>query len=111
LTNIHFHTLVAEGVFEVWPSGSLQFVPAPAPPTDVEVARLIVKVRRRIIRLARRHGIELEGALDEEQASDPLALDNPALAGIRGKTGRCAKKEKIYASSLDRKGGSDRGSS
>jgi len=41
-------------------------------------------VRRRIVRLARRHGIELEGALDEEQASDRLALDNPALAGIRG---------------------------
>jgi hypothetical protein len=83
-TNIHFHTLVAEGVFELWPNGSMRFVPAAAPPTDVEVARLVVKVRRRIVRLARRHGIELEGALDEEQVSDPLALDSPALAGIRG---------------------------
>jgi hypothetical protein len=81
-TNIHFHTLVAEGVFELWPNGSLRFVPAPAPPTDLEVARLLVSVRRRIVRLARRHGIELDGALDE--TIDPLSLDSPALAEIRG---------------------------
>jgi len=83
-TNIHFHTLVAEGVFELWPNGSLRFVPAPAPPTDVEVGRLLVSVRRRIVRLVRRHGIELDGALEDEQASDPLSLDSPALAAIRG---------------------------
>jgi Putative transposase len=67
-TNIHFHTLVAEGVFEQWPNGSLRFVPASAPPTDVEVARLLVSVRRRIVRLVRRHGIELDGACEEEQS-------------------------------------------
>jgi hypothetical protein len=83
-TNVHFHTLVAEGVFDLWPNGSLRFVPAPAPPTDVEVARLLVSVRRRIVRLVRRHGIELDGALEGEQASDPLSLDSPALAAIRG---------------------------
>jgi hypothetical protein len=54
------------------------------PPTDVEVARLLASVRRRIVRLVRRHGIELEGELDDGQASDPLALDNPALAEIQG---------------------------
>jgi hypothetical protein len=37
-TNIHFHTLVAEGVFEEQPDGSRRFVPAPMPPTDVEAA-------------------------------------------------------------------------
>jgi len=83
-TNIHFHTLVAEGVFELWPNGSLRFVPAPAPPTNVEVARLLVSVRRRIVRLVRRHGIELDGAFEDEQASDPLSLDSAALAAIRG---------------------------
>jgi hypothetical protein len=67
-----------------WPNGSLRFIPAPAPPTDVEVARLLVSVRRRIVRLVRRHGIELDGAVEEDQASDPVALDNSALAGIRG---------------------------
>jgi Putative transposase len=64
-TNIHFHTLVAEGVFEQWPNGSLRFVPAPAPPSDVEVVRLLVSVRRRIMRLVRRHGIELDGGLEQ----------------------------------------------
>jgi hypothetical protein len=90
-TNIHFHTLVAEGVFELWPNGSLRFVPAPAPPTDVEVARLLVSVRRRIVHLVSRHGIELDGAFDEEQASDPLALDNAALAGIP-----CGKVKELH---------------
>jgi hypothetical protein len=61
-------------------NGSLRFVPASAPQTDVEVARLLVSVRRRIVRLVRRHGIELDGALEDEQASEPLALDNPSLA-------------------------------
>jgi hypothetical protein len=49
--NIHFHTLVAEGVFEEQADGSQRFVPAPMPPTDVEVARLLTSVRRRIVRL------------------------------------------------------------
>jgi hypothetical protein len=57
-TNVHFHTLVAEGVFEDEPGGLQRFVGAP-PPTDVEVARLLASVRRRIVRLVRRHGIEL----------------------------------------------------
>jgi uncharacterized protein YbaR (Trm112 family) len=77
-------TLVAEGVFEERADGSLGFVAAAAPPTDVEVARLLVAVRRRIVRLVRRHGIELDRGLEEEQGSDGLALDNPALAEIRG---------------------------
>jgi hypothetical protein len=83
-TNIHFHTLVAEGVFEEQPDGSQRFVPAPMPPTDVEVARLLASVRRRIVRLVRRHGIELDGALDDGQTTDPLSLDSPALAEIQG---------------------------
>jgi hypothetical protein len=45
---------------------------------------LLVSVRRRIVRLVRRHGIELDGALEAEQASDPLSLNSPALAAIRG---------------------------
>jgi len=60
--------LVAEGVFELWPNGAPRFVPAPSPPTDVEVARLLASVRRRIVRLVRRHGIELDGALEGEQS-------------------------------------------
>jgi hypothetical protein len=83
-TNIHFHTLVAEGVFEEQEDRSQRFVPAPMPPTDVEVARLLTSVRRRIVRLVRRHGIELDGALDGDQTPDALSLESPALAEIRG---------------------------
>jgi hypothetical protein len=83
-TNIHFHPLVAEGVFEEQQDGSQRFVAAPVPPTDIEVARLLASVRRRIVRLVRRHGIELDGALDDGQTSDALALDSPVLAGTQG---------------------------
>ncbi len=80
-TNIHFHTLVAEGVFEEQPDGSQRFVRALRLPTDPEVGKLLTKVRRRIVRLVRRHGIDLAG---EEDAGDPLLLDSPALAQISG---------------------------
>jgi hypothetical protein len=83
-TNIHFHTLVAEGVFEGGIESPLCFIPSPSPPTDVEVARLLVAVRRRIVRLVRRHGIELEDGGAGEQTTDLLSLDCPALAEIQG---------------------------
>jgi hypothetical protein len=82
-TNPHFHTLVAEGVFEEQPDGSQRFVPLHEPPSDVEVARLLVAVRRRIIRLLRRHDIDLEGRFDDGR-SDPLALESPVLAQVQG---------------------------
>ena len=64
MTNVHFHTLLAEGVFEERPDGSYRFVPLREPPTDVEVARLLAAVRGRIIRLLRRHDIDLEGGFE-----------------------------------------------
>ena len=39
--------------------------------------------RRRIIRLVRRHGIELERDVDDG-CTDPLALESPVLAQIQG---------------------------
>ena len=58
-------------------------MPLREPPTDVEVARLLAAVRGRIIRLLRRHDIDLEGSLDDER-SDPLLLDSPVLAQLQG---------------------------
>jgi hypothetical protein len=81
--NPHFHTLVAEGVFEEHPDGSHHFVPLREPPGDVEVARLLAVVRRRIIRLLRRHDIDLAGDFDDGR-SDPLALESPVLAQVQG---------------------------
>lgn len=45
---------------------------------------MLVSVRSRIVRLVRSHGIELDGVLEEELATDPLSFDNPVLAGIQG---------------------------
>lgn len=46
------------------------------------MARLLASVRRRIVRLVRRHGIDLERPSDEVHPTDLLALEFPALAAI-----------------------------
>jgi hypothetical protein len=81
--NPHFHTLVAEGMFAEQPEGSQRLVPLREPPSDVEVARLLAAVRGRIIRLLRRHDIDLEGGVDDGR-SDPLGLESPLLAQVQG---------------------------
>jgi hypothetical protein len=71
-------------MFATLPDGGVRFVPAGRPPTDLEVGRLLATVRRRIMRLVRRHGIALEAGAGEAVASDRLALEEPALAAIAG---------------------------
>ena len=73
--NVHFHTLAIQGVFIEAPSGSLRFVPNPAP-TDLEVAKLLASIRRRIARLTKRHGIELDSPSEEVNHFDPLASES-----------------------------------
>ncbi len=73
--HVHFHTLVLDGVFVRDPDGTLGFHPA-APPTDEDVRRVIVRVRRRLERL----GLAGEPATDED--ADPLAGESMALAGL-----------------------------
>ncbi len=82
-TNIHFHTLVAQGVFVENADGRRRFVPLPAP-TDTEVARLLAAVRRRIMRLVARHGIDLEEPSAELQAADERLFESPLYAEIQG---------------------------
>jgi Putative transposase/Transposase zinc-binding domain len=77
--NVHFHTLVLDGVFAGTAEGSLEFH-ATAPPTDADVARLLATVRRRVQRLLARRA--LDGGDASEAPSDPLAEESPALAGI-----------------------------
>ena len=48
--NLHFHTLVLDGVFTEEPRGGLAFHPAPAP-TDAEVAAALATIRYRVQRL------------------------------------------------------------
>ncbi len=82
-TNVHFHTLVAQGVFMRQADGSVRFAPAPAP-SDQEVEALLATVRRRIVRLAARHGIKLDESSDAADAADERLLDNPTYAQMQG---------------------------
>jgi len=78
--NVHFHTLVLDGVFATAPDGTMRFAPAP-PPTDRDVARLFVAIRTRLLRLLRQRGVlTADDATDLE--ADPLAVDTPVLAQI-----------------------------
>jgi hypothetical protein len=57
LTNLHFHTLVLDGVFTEEPGGALAFHSAPAP-SDAEVAAALATIRHRVQRLLVRRGLE-----------------------------------------------------
>ena len=59
-----------------------RFVPLP-PPSDHDVWRVLAMVRRRVVCLARRHGIDLEGdgGVDGDRR-DELAEESPLLAGL-----------------------------
>jgi len=79
--NLHFHTLVLDGVFTEEPRRALAFHPAPAP-TDAEVAAALATIRYRVQRLLVRRG--LEPADDATGPADRLADESPVLAGIVG---------------------------
>jgi len=79
--NLHFHTLVLDGVFTEEPRGALAFHPAPTP-TDAEVAAALATIRYRVQRLLVRRG--LEPADDATGPADRLADESPVLAGIVG---------------------------
>jgi hypothetical protein len=63
--------------------GRRRFVPLPAP-TDADVVRLLATVRRRIVRLVARHGIDLEEPSTELQAADERLFESPLYAEIQG---------------------------
>src|SRR5439155_3572920 len=79
--NVHFHTLVLDGVFTEAPGGALTFHPAPAP-SDAEVAASLATIRHRVQRLLVRHG--LEPADEATGPADRFADESPVLAGIVG---------------------------
>jgi len=76
--NVHFHTLVLDGVFTDGEGQALRFQPTP-PPTDEEVGRTLATIATRVVRLLRRRGL---GADADVMSSDPVAEESPALAGI-----------------------------
>jgi hypothetical protein len=79
--NLHFHTLVLDGVFTEAVEGALTFHAAPEP-SDAEVAAVLATIRHRVQRLLVRRG--LEPADDATGPADQLADESPILAGIVG---------------------------
>jgi hypothetical protein len=80
--NVHFHTVAVQGVFVGDGSGGLRFVRNPEP-SEFELEELLLSIARRITRLARRRGLELDRP-QEDDAIDGLASESPLLAGISG---------------------------
>jgi hypothetical protein len=83
--NLHFHTLVLDGVCAEEPGGALAFHPAPGP-SDAEVAAALATIRHRVQRLLVRRG--LEPGDDATGPADRLADESPVLAGIVGPRSR-----------------------
>ena len=79
--NLHFHTLVLDGVFTEASGGALAFHPAPGP-SNAEVAAALATIRHRVQRLLVRR--RLEPAEDATGPVDRLADACPVLAGIVG---------------------------
>jgi hypothetical protein len=77
--NVHFHTLVLDGVYAPDASGTPRFTRVP-PPTDRDVARLLALIVRRIDRLLRRRG--LTPVDSAAQGPDPVAENAPLLAAL-----------------------------
>ena len=78
--NVHFHTLVLDGVFTAAGKDDVRFDPAP-PPTDREVASLLATIHRRVLRFVRRRGIALRSE-DDGSWADSFAEDAPMLAAL-----------------------------
>jgi hypothetical protein len=57
-----------------------------SPPTGVEVGACSRRCGRGSSAACGGHGIDLDGALDAEQTTDPLSLDSPVLAALQGAT-------------------------
>ncbi len=78
--NLHFHSLVLDGVYETSPYGRPRFHPLP-PPDDDEVARVVGQVATRIARLLERRGL---GPDADPSDADPLTEEEPLLAELYG---------------------------
>lgn len=78
--NVHYHTLLFDGVFFAdRANDTVEFRPLP-PPTDEEVGLVLARIAARVQRLLKRRGFD-PGDADLCQA-DPVVDDSPVLAGI-----------------------------
>jgi hypothetical protein len=77
--NLHFHTLVLDGVFTERTPGRLEFHAA-TPPSDDDVAQVLATIRHRVRRRLARRGLESGAA--EPGLPDGLSEVSPILAQI-----------------------------
>ncbi|MCX4240579.1 transposase, partial [Paraliomyxa miuraensis] len=78
--NVHFHSVLLDGVYTVREDGTVRFFPLP-PPTDEEIVTVTKKVGRSVRRALARAGKLLD---DLDPEPDSLAMDDPALATLYG---------------------------
>lgn len=78
--NLHFHTLVLDGVYVQDGANDVRFRPLP-PPDDDEVARIGARIAHRLARLLERHGF---GQDDQTGDVDSFFQDQPLLASLYG---------------------------
>jgi len=78
--NLHFHTLVLDGVYVQDEANEIRFRPLP-PPDDEEMARIGARIAHRLARLLERHGF---GQDNQASDVDPFFQDNPLLASLYG---------------------------
>jgi hypothetical protein len=76
--NVHLHSLVVDGVYYMDAQQKIQFQRLPKP-SDSEVAWVMERVVKRIIRLLERRGLGPQADPDE---ADPLLRDQPLLAEL-----------------------------
>ena len=77
-TNVHFHTLVLDGVYEGHPSWRLSFHELESPGTE-EVEWVARRVARQLVRLLQRRGPHDTADISE---TDVFSEDEPLLAAL-----------------------------
>ena len=76
--NVHFHSMVIDGVYAADASGRPEFHQLPAP-EDQDVLRLTALVNERVRSLLEGRGL---GTAAEPQQADPLSEDDPGMAAL-----------------------------
>ena len=87
--NVHFHTLLLDGVFFEGQEGALEFRPLP-PPTDDEIGGVLARIAARVQRLLWRRRLAA-GEADGVQA-DPLVDESPASSRHQQRLGAGADR-------------------
>jgi len=76
--NVHFHTLMLDGIYDRYGEPGMRFRALP-PPDDDEVRHIVERIGSRVARLMERRGLDED---TDPSDADPLAVIQPHLAGL-----------------------------